>query len=80
MPTLPIEVRVSWTHFYDWSVNEDGDDYIFQPHDPSNKELPDPYPTKECPGTEYLEALLAVQTPEELVRFMNRYSCPLRKL
>jgi len=79
LPTLPIEIRFEAWPFERSSLVGDGDDYIFKFHRDSisysEKEIKDLrlmlHPT--FPGTEFLNSILAITEPQQLVTFMNTY-------
>lgn len=83
LPTLPIEVRFEGWPLYRWSIFEDGDDCMFQFHTEaksySERELQDLREMLRITfrGTEFLRDLLAIDTPQELVTFMNTYAGPI---
>jgi hypothetical protein len=83
LPTLPIEVRFEGWPLYRWSIFEDGDDCMFKFHTDvksySERELRDYREMLHITfrGTEFLRDLLAIDTPQELVTFMNTYAGPI---
>ena len=83
LPTLPIEVRFEGWPLYRWSIFEDGDDCMFKFHTDvksySERELRDYREMLHITfrGTDFLRDLLAIDTPQELVTFMNTYAGPI---
>jgi len=74
LPTLPIEVWIAARPLLNWSLVENENDCIFQ-FQFRDTEHPWNY---ECfRGTEYVDGLLAIETPRQLVSFMNTYACPI---
>ena len=83
LPSLPIEIRFEGWPLYRWSIFEDGDDCMFQFHTEaksySERELKDLREMLHITfrGSEFLRDLLAIDTPQELVTFMNTYAGPI---
>ncbi len=73
LPTLPIEVWFITWQIFTWSLVEEGADYIFQ------FQFRDKHPdeAKRFRGIEYVNALLAIDRPQQLVDFLNTYACPI---
>lgn len=73
LPTLPVEVWFITWQIFTWSLVEEGDDYIFQ------FQFRDKHPeeAKRIRGIEYVNALLAIDRPQQLVDFLNTYACPI---
>jgi hypothetical protein len=74
LPTLPIEIWLTAQPLLNWSLVENEDDCIFQ-FNFHDREHPGTY--KRFRGTEYVEGLLTIETPRQLVSFMNTYACPI---
>ena len=83
LPTLPIEVRFEGWPLYTWSIVEDRQDCMFQYSTESKS-----YMEREekdyrqmlhttFRAAEFLNDLLAIDTPQQLVAFMNTYAGPI---
>jgi hypothetical protein len=72
VPTLPIEIWFETTPIYRWAVTEEGNDWFFQFSPPKLR-----IKFKDYNGREYVDDLLKITTPTELVTFMNLNGCPL---
>jgi hypothetical protein len=70
LPQLPIEVWFARIAYCTWALGEDEDDPMLEVLD--RKKLV----KRVFRGREYLDALLAINAPEQLVKFMNTYACP----
>ena len=85
LPKLPIEAWFKTLPFFIWETTKEGDDWLLQFSDPPP--LPkdadgftqfhtEPF-GMECRGLEYVDSLLKIRTPSELVAFLNVYGCPI---
>lgn len=77
LPKLSLEVRLIRQPVIKWSAVQNEDDYIFQFQLPDIEQIGWNLLTAEKGGKEYLDRLLKIKTPQELVKFMNTYSCPV---
>jgi hypothetical protein len=73
LPTLPIEIWFRHWPIFTWSFVENKDDGLFQ------YQFRDRFPEepKLFRGSEYLNRLFAIDTPQQLVAFMNAFACPI---
>ena len=69
LPKLPIEVWFKTATPYKFSL-DDEDKYLFHARQAE-------YKARTVRGVEYLDGLLAINTPQQLVTFMNTYDCPI---
>jgi hypothetical protein len=75
LPTLPLEVWLTSCPLLTWSLLENKNGCVFQSQ-LRDAEYPWKYETFR--GTEYLDSLLAIETPQELVIFVNTFASPFK--
>ena len=75
LPSLPIEVWLKAQPRLKWNLIENEYDCIFQFQFRDIEEST--VVVEQQRGREYRDRLLDIETPQDLVTFMNNYSCPL---
>jgi hypothetical protein len=76
--TLPIDVQFESWPVYSWSIVGDGNDCMFQLIPPRSY-MEKMYRDNQTPSraTEFLNGLLAISEPQQLVTFMETYAGPI---